>query len=1176
MSEEPIVIAIKGDDRDGVKVKNTLDSVAKSGDKAVVSLGYFVKELQSGQVTVQKFTEKMKNAGQSTEKIDAEIKKLGISQAQVKKIIESTISPLERLARDQDMYNKYVRAGAIDQATFAKATANTQAQIKRIQAEQSKTNQLFGQAKNLLFAYIGVQTVIQIVKVADEFQNMRNRIQNLTKDTGETKRVMDSLIQTANKTGTALSEGLNAFTKITLVKDSLKATNDQILQFTDTFIKLGVIGGASQAELNTSLTQVGQLLAVNKARTQEWRSIMQATPAVGTAIARELGVTTGEMQNLIAKGKVLSKDVFAAMLNASKEANENFKNMPLTAGRGFNELKNDLSVIVDQINQAVNGTNTLGRLFQGVGSAAKMIYDGLSTTFDFIVAGLTELVNGFMVVVNKMIEGINWIKRSAPGWMHMDSSQMDLMKTVDVGSVFSAANQARKEREANLFKDTQDETQTFAKRLEYSKDYRKEADKLNAAGEVDLEQKKAQKAALAEQKKQQQELTSAINGSRTQQEKLNDEIAHLEKLKGVAKTSEEIALLNRGIRNTQAELDKLRVQVELDSPMAKAFKNIADEIQDGFKDAFKNAFSEENGGNAFKKLLAGFKASFKNMLAELAYQAAAKPILVSILGVGGSALGLSSGALASILGTGAGGSSGSSGGGLSGLNFSSISQGFSSINGLLNGAGGAGLVNTIGHSLGFAQVLPAGVYGPAAPGALFGSATLGGTLAGGSIGSLAASLLGLGSSNGLVNMGLGTAGAVIGSVGGPIGSAIGSFIGTALGGLFGGGKPSDMAQGGNINFETGERATGGQTGKKFSQANATFRDSIMSEVDSLAALLRSVGGKLTGGVHFTVGSRDGLRISDHYTNVETNYGKDSTAFVKAILQSVVDQTTGLSATFKTILDKLGVGDTQKLAAGFQFGQYYDALNAGPVDQVAAAIEALNTQFDSLRAMATELGFPLDKINADYEKQKEAITGVIKAQEAGFDSLMSMTQAFKGFLDGQALGDNSSLNPLGKLDLAQGNFNSLLATAKGGDLSVTQQLLAAAGQLLDIGRGVYASSEAFSTLESFVRGSITDIAHAAGVPGYAVGTGGAAGGFAMVGERGRELVNFGGGEQVFTAGQTAGIMAMSGNAAADVLRSNAVVASLMVEMNDTAKDNKSEMTRLRKAFERLANKMAVLQ
>lgn len=1005
----------------------------------------------------------------------------------------------------------------------------------------------------------GVLVISQIIKMADQYTVMEARLRSVAKTTQETTRMMGELRRISNATGSEMTTSLSILQRLSFVREEIKATNNDMLAFTETVTKLGVTSGALPEAMKAGLTQLGQALSSQYTRAEEFNSIMENIPAVGKAIADELGVTTGQMRQLVVEGKLLSSDVFSAVLNQTEKVRLEFKQFPKTAAQGAKQMVNSFDQIIAQANGATGATNAIGVALRSVGDGAKLIYNGLATTFDYLAASVQEAVNLMLTGINNAIQAINWAKSNAPAWMGVDRTQIDLFQTGDIGGAFSAANAARKEREAALFGDDFGATITTEQRA-ISQDYAKIAGEIAKKGNENKE-------ALKAQKKIQDELTDAISESRSESEKLYDKIAEMERLKPFAKTAEQSEAITKNIKNARDELGKLAVEAELNSPVGRAFQSLASEVDDGFKDAFKSAFTESDGG--FKALLNGWKNTFKSFLADLAYQAFARPIVISLVGAVGGAFGLSSATIASAASTGGNvgttvGSSGFLG------NLGSLYSGGKALFGNSLGTSGiGGAINTFGSKFGFANV-GSNFMGPLLPGQTAGL-TLSSALGYGAIGGLGASLLGLGNKNMFVNAGASTLGSLAGGLlGGPIGAGLGGFVGSALGGLFGGGKPSDKAQGGTLDFASGALSTNGQTGKKFSQENANYRDAIFSTMSSVIATIKEYGGSVNGSANIVIGSRDGLRYNGQ------NFGNNSQAFTNKIFADMQNSISGLDETFTTILNKVGTQNAAGLSEAFAFGQSYkDAINPNlAADQLAKAIKTVNDNMQKLLETATNLGLPIDEYTKALEKQRDAAVGALKAQAAGFSSLEEMTKTFKAFLDGQSLGASSSLNPMEKLGLAQRNFDDLLKIAQGGDLTVTTDLLGAAATLIELGRGIYASSVSFVALESFVRSSVTEIAKAAGVPGYAKGTNSAAPGMAMVGEQGRELVRMNGGEQVYTAGQTAGIMALSGNVSSEIVRSNQQVAALTAENTEEARASRKETVKMRKVMERLLNYMKV--
>ncbi|MBX0289726.1 tape measure protein [Hymenobacter sp. HSC-4F20] len=962
---------------------------------------------------------------------------------------------------------RIIKRSLDDVASTSRKAVNENQRLEQQIRSTTSAAQGLGNAFKAMAAAYGVR---EIIRTADQFTVMEARINGITKSTRETTRVMGELRKISSDTGSEMETSLSILQRLSFVRSEIKATNNDMLAFTETVTKLGVTSGALPEAMKAGLTQLGQALSSQYTRAEEFNSIMENIPAVGKAIADQLGVTTGQMRLLVVEGKLLSSDVFAALLNQTEKVRAEFEQFPKTASQGAKQMASSFEQVIAQANAATGATNGIGMALRVVGEGAKAIYDGLGTTFDYLVAGIQEGVNLIDIAINKVKQSINDVSRLIPGY---DGTSFSLSPTVEVGSVFSAANAARKAREKGLFGDDFASVITPNKRA-ISQDYAQIAAGLGgdkkAAREAEKARKKAEREALKEQKELQNDLDDAVKSSRNEYEKLYDRMAEMERLKPLAKTAEQTEAITKNIANAREELDKLRVQAELDSPAGKTFQRFAKSIDDSFSDAWRNAFSLDKNGSIFKRMLDGIKGMFVNFLADLSYQALIRPIVVSLIGAGAGAAGISSGAQASVLGTGTSG----------------ISNGFSlaSAGSSLLGVGksllaGGSITGGLGQFAGKASAFLGGNFSQnLAVQKFFTNAGTLGNLAGGFAGGIGANLLGLGNKNPYVNAATGTIGGLIGSVGGPLGAAAGSFLGTALGGLFGGKKPSDMSQTGVINLSNLGTYKEGMTGKKFSQQNADFRDSILNEVSSLANLLKSVGGQLSGNVGFTVGNRDGLRLQG-----VGNFGTNSQAFIAAIMQKVLDSTTGLSETFQKIVKVVGP-NTGSLSEAFTFGQWYDSLGK-TVDPLKEPMQALNDQFDTMFGWANKLGFPLEKINAEYAKQKTALEGNIKAQQAGFSSFEQLTAAFDGFFTGQVLGTNSSLNPLQKLNVAQSGFDSLLKKAQGGDLSVTPDLLASANTLLGVGRDVYASGADFSGLEGFVKSSVQSVAKQTGYSGQNV-------------------------------------------------------------------------------------------
>ncbi len=277
----------------------------------------------------------------------------------------------------------------------------------------------------------------------------------------------------------------------------------------------------------------------------------------------------------------------------------------------------------------------------------------------------------------------------------------------------------------------------------------------------------------------------AIKGIEKQYELLDNQ-AHLMMLLG--KITEEQEAKYHQLFGVRMQEDIQNANNKADG-MAKVFEEVAKGIHNSFVGFFESIF--DGGINSISKLADGIKGIFKKIFAEMAAMAIARPIIVPIVSGIGSAMGISSTAMAATqkqmgmdtgglnnaatgfslasawnAGTASGTLQGMSVGGLSGVSSMAYNVGLDSAGDIA--FEGANYLNSL--SSGLADGLTAGVV------------------------SLAISLL---TGKGLtVQTGMQAAGSALGAtLGGPIGAVLGGLAGNFIGGLFGGDKENQFTLG---------------------------------------------------------------------------------------------------------------------------------------------------------------------------------------------------------------------------------------------------------------------------------------------------------------------------------------------------------------------------------------------
>ena len=85
------------------------------------------------------------------------------------------------------------------------------------------------------------------------------------------------------------------------------------------------------------LADVAQALASGVLQGDELRSILEAMPLLAEGLARELGVSIGELRKLGSEGKLTAERVFPALLRATERLGAELDKAPLSLGRAFGQ-----------------------------------------------------------------------------------------------------------------------------------------------------------------------------------------------------------------------------------------------------------------------------------------------------------------------------------------------------------------------------------------------------------------------------------------------------------------------------------------------------------------------------------------------------------------------------------------------------------------------------------------------------------------------------------------------------------------------------------------------------------------------------------------------------------------------------------------------------------------------
>ena len=258
----------------------------------------------------------------------------------------------------------------------------------------SKLGSLKGLLKTALASIAVVKTAKQAINMSDEYANMHARLDMIRDGTQTTEELQKSIYTSAQRTGSAYTTMANGVAKMRMQASDVFQNNGETIAFLETMNKSFVVGGASIEEQKSAMLQLTQAMASGKLQGDELRSLAETSPALIQAIANKLGVSRGEVKKLGADGKITADIVKTAMLEASDTIDKQFRNMPLTWGRAWQNFLNFVTKAFEpisiKINQIVN-SSAFQQFAQIVATVLQYVVQAVIFAMDMIGAVLSML-----------------------------------------------------------------------------------------------------------------------------------------------------------------------------------------------------------------------------------------------------------------------------------------------------------------------------------------------------------------------------------------------------------------------------------------------------------------------------------------------------------------------------------------------------------------------------------------------------------------------------------------------------------------------------------------------------------------------------------------------------------------------------------------------------------------
>lgn len=243
----------------------------------------------------------------------------------------------------------------------------------------------------------GAAVLNELKKLADTWQEATNKIKSAGVGEAMAGAVSNEIADIAQRSRTGFAEVADLYARLTRTGKDFGATQGEIATATETVSKALKVSGASAAETQSTLVQLGQALGSGRLQGDELRSLLENAPVVAQAIAKEFGVAIGALKDLGAEGKLTSDRVFRAIVNAAPEVGQAFAKTQASISDSFTLLQNAALKFVGNSQQmgvaaqaASSSIQFLAKNIDGVATAAAAV--GAVVASRLVAQGLAPMV----------------------------------------------------------------------------------------------------------------------------------------------------------------------------------------------------------------------------------------------------------------------------------------------------------------------------------------------------------------------------------------------------------------------------------------------------------------------------------------------------------------------------------------------------------------------------------------------------------------------------------------------------------------------------------------------------------------------------------------------------------------------------------------------------------------
>lgn len=368
-------------------------TIRRSFSGAAVAMAGDITQSSSGAVMeLSRITDSLQSMGGNSQLVAVQ------SMSELNLSIKGVINNTEKAEEKQEKHNKKIKQAE----EFGKKLASTIKKMGSLGVSAGKG--LFGLSDKMSLSNTKINSMNKSFQpVGDSSVQGAGAASNGLE---ETSRIQELIYQSAQRTRMSYLGTVDAVTALAKGAGNAFSSSDEVVAFAENMNKQLKSAGASQQESASASEQLTKALSSGVLTSEQFNTVAKTAPNIIQTIADYMGMPVKEVRSLAAEGKITADIVKNAMLGATDNINDEFKNVPMTWSEAWGLIQNaatySLGGVTDKINEFLN-SDTAQKALGGIVGAIDIVADVAEGAVGLLTAGAGFIADNWNYVYPVLI-----------------------------------------------------------------------------------------------------------------------------------------------------------------------------------------------------------------------------------------------------------------------------------------------------------------------------------------------------------------------------------------------------------------------------------------------------------------------------------------------------------------------------------------------------------------------------------------------------------------------------------------------------------------------------------------------------------------------------------------------------------------------------------------------------